>query len=147
MKKKPYGYYMALMLEAKRKNVAEGEYAQKKSDIRDAKEVFYDYVMERGHRLAPGKGRGDYDHHFDKLSNVHKTEKIPLDKINTFADFGRRVKEPHLRTPAILLKVGDSYETMDGQHRKHTLKDNGETHMDASVVEIPHRLGRKVNFE
>lgn len=108
----------------------------------DAIDTFHG-MIDNNKRMRTGiykaKGRGEFNHYFNHLSSHHDTVELPIDKVEPFADYGRRIKDPKkIDHPIIAIETEDGkYRPLDGQHRIHTKRELGHKTVKASIVKIP----------
>lgn len=81
----------------------------------------------------------------DEIENQTRTKpprNIPISKIHTHEDWGRRVTKSRKNNPIIVLEIpagiirGKKYVVLDGQHRIFTREEDGETKISAHVVQL-----------
>lgn len=105
-----------------------------KTEMNSAWEVFKDWLFnDKKAWIKFRRARRRKDDFFAARTNI---KKIPLSKVDIFADWGRRIKGARLQRPIVVIKVGGRYKVLDGQHRTLTLKEKGETHVVAAVIDL-----------
>ena len=127
--------------------------AVKETDLRDALEVFKDYVFYGDDKFL--NRFPSYISVRDARAQIEKQVKekapvtIPLKLIETHQDWGRRVAPAHVHHPIIVVKTPPrhpsqkKYVVLDGQHRVFTLRDAGEKTIEAYVVDL--NAGRRTD--
>ena len=79
-------------------------------------------------QIVGSTGRyGDFDLTFYPVRNAAE---------NRWVDVARRRYQNVQSPPVLLYKVGDAYFVEDGNHRVSVASVNGESHIDANVIEI-----------
>lgn len=105
-----------------------------KADMRDAHEVLKDMIAyERKFQFYRLPSLEDLN---AQRCNV---QDLPLSKIKTWGDYGRRPKGKSLDKPIVVAKYDSKLVVLDGQHRVITLQEKGKKTVSGVVIELTTR--------